>query len=179
MGFDWRKLLRDRRAWAVAGIGGVVGVVLYLRARGGQPSTPSTGLNTGEVGPYTSMAPSVYDSSLQDIWEGFNQVAADQQAQISEIQAQLDTDTPPSTTTPTTSGPTRATATWQGSKLTSQTTWQALAAKVAASKTPEGIESTKRALLERNPTLAKQTQGGKLPLRSGWNVLIPTWPKAG
>jgi len=114
MALDWRKLLRDKRAWAVGGIGGAIGIGLYLRSRSSQPASPTTGLNTGEAGPAVSMAPSVYDSSLQDIAEGFQQTALDLQTQIAEIQAQLDAGTPASPTTP----PAAAGSVWRGTKVT-------------------------------------------------------------
>lgn len=92
-----RQLLRDRRAWAVAGLGGAlgVGVALYRRRSGSSSAAGAT-----STAPYASMSPSVYDSSLQDIWEGFNQVALDQQRQISELQDQLGRPTPPTPSTP-------------------------------------------------------------------------------
>jgi hypothetical protein len=95
---DWRGLFKDKRAWLVAGVGGVGG--LYFAARARRQSGTPTGapLNDGAVGPYASMQPSVYDSSLSDIWEGFNQTALDLQQQINEISDQLGTKTPAPTT---------------------------------------------------------------------------------
>lgn len=103
MAIDWRALARDRRLWAVGGIGGAAGLYVAYRRRGGAGS-PASGMNQaaalGAGGPYATMQPSVYDSSLQDIYEGFNQTALDLQRQITELQGQMDRPAPPSSTTP-------------------------------------------------------------------------------
>lgn len=100
MAIDWKALGRDKRLWAVAGVGGAagVGVAVYRRRHG--PASPATGTDQAALSsaPYASMQPSVYDSSLQDIYEGFNQTSLDLQRQITDIQAQLDQTTPPSST---------------------------------------------------------------------------------
>jgi hypothetical protein len=100
--FQVKKLLRDKRAWTVAGVGGAagVGIALYRRRQGGGAPAGTGDAAAGGSLPYISAQPSVYDSSLQDFASGFDQAFGDLQQQLSQIQDQLDQGTPPSSTTP-------------------------------------------------------------------------------
>jgi hypothetical protein len=118
---DWKALLRDKRAWAVAGIGGALGIGLATKSKK-NPSTAGV-INDGTA-PAVGMGASTYDSSLGDIWEGFNQVAYDLQQQINEIGDQLNGDTPPTPTNPAPTLP-KPKGTWKAIKVkTPQTLYQ-------------------------------------------------------
>lgn len=75
--------------------------------------------------------------------------------------------------------PSPITTIWQGHKLTSNTTWISLARQYSASQSPNGIESTKRALFLHNPTIvARIGTHDNAILQRGWIVLIPVRKQA-
>jgi hypothetical protein len=78
------------------------------------------------------------------------------------------------TTPPPGNPPPTSTTVWQGHRLPATTTWMALATKFAKSKTPNGIESTRRAIMDRNPSIVNKIGKGTLArLQRGWIVLVP------
>jgi hypothetical protein len=74
---------------------------------------------------------------------------------------------------PTTAG--KLTQTWHGMKLTSDTTWKRLAAERAAyPQLPDSVESTKRKMMMRNPTIvARIGKQENAKLKAGWIVIVP------
>src|SRR5262245_8152864 len=63
---------------------------------------------------------------------------------------------------------------WQGYRLPVNTNWAELAKKFSASPKPDAIESTKRAIMSRNPTVLNYAGKAKTSvLRKGWIVYIP------
>lgn len=183
MAIDWKALARDRRMWAVAGVGGAagVGVAVYRRRHG--PATPATGTDQAALSsaPYASMQPSVYDSSLQDIYEGFNQTALDLQRQISDIDSQLGQTSPTGPTSPPPPSAARPAPLggWHGTRIGSQLTLRQLAARYArAPGQPNSVEGTLRQIVTRNPWLTSTPAGQAIrrggTLRPGQIVIVPT-----
>jgi hypothetical protein len=63
---------------------------------------------------------------------------------------------------------------WQGYELKTDRTWFSLAAQFSQSKAPNGIEKTRRLMMDKNPGITARV--GKSPtarLRKGWKILIP------
>ncbi len=178
MPFDLKKLVRDKRAWAVAGIGGAAGLGLAMRAKkGGSTPTGAAGLYDPNA-PFVTGQPSVYDSSLQDLWEGFQQTAGDLQQQINEIGDQVtNPTTPPSATTPapgTTAGGTaaRKAPPYTIRQLRGTYNLRALAKRFSPNKSKVGVEAFLQRLVALNPSLR-----GKTTLTTGgFDLKVPTTP---
>ena len=172
MRFDWRKLVRDKRAWAVAAIGGVLGLAAAAKAKK-QGSSAGGGVDPA-AGPYVGMQGGTYDRSLQDIWEGFNQTAYDLQEQITGIQTQLDADTPPPVVND--GGPAKPAKPfegWHGTKEYAGKTIRQVAAMFARKPSdPNSVEATVRELGKRNPWL-KGRGGGNYRLKAGQILVVP------
>src|SRR6266487_2975463 len=101
MAIDFKKLVKDKKLLAVAGVGGALGLgIAYARRKGGGSASPADQPVSTVTAPYVPLTPATYDSSLSDIYEGFNQTALDLQNQINAIGDQLDQNAPPTSTTP-------------------------------------------------------------------------------
>lgn len=94
---DVQELLKDKRVWAVAGVGGVAGLVILMKGKsagsGSTASAAGQGIQTaGSTGTYDSTSSDVanqlgqYQTGLQT---ALGQQSADQAAALSSYQKQL------------------------------------------------------------------------------------------
>jgi len=161
---DFKKLIKDKRLLAVAGVGGALGVgVAVARKKGAGVANPADLPVSSVTAPYVPLTPATYDSSLSDIYEGFNQTALDLQNQINAIGDQLDQTTPPTATTPS------VTTTTQLHRVSRIWNLREYAKRFAPNPaSASSVEAELRRIVAANPALK-----GRTTIPSGFAVKTP------
>jgi hypothetical protein len=194
MAIDLKALVKDKRLWVVAGVGGGAGLLVLLRNRsagggaaaaGDQAAGEVTGTIPGAAGQFPGSPGIDAYNAVQDVGASLADQLGGQYQDILDALSQLPGTAPPNPSSPPGSAPkTGSIVGSHGTKVTSSMSLRDFARRYAgAPNNPTSVEATLRWIIANNQWLTGTPQGKAIigsrraPLKPGQILVVPTRAK--